>query len=352
MTTNKIIKEDLQTIYNSDINWSKFYNKTILITGANGFLPAYLVESLLYLNFIDSKNNVKVVALVRNLKNAHSRFFEYLNNTNLEFLEQDVCDAIVKEMKIDYVMHAASQASPKFYGIDPVGTLSANVIGTINLLNFSKLNKVKSFLYFSSGEVYGELNINQIPTDENTFGYVNPTSLRSCYAESKRMGENICVSYHHQYDVPVKIVRPFHTYGPGMKLNDGRVYADFISDILNNKNINMLSDGSATRAFCYLTDATIGFFKVLLKGENGEAYNVGNPKQEYSVLELANTLINIYPQKELKVIKSNSINENYLKSTLKRNSPNISKISGLNWTPLVTVEDGFKRTIDSYKKTL
>jgi UDP-glucuronate decarboxylase len=350
MTTNKIIKEDLQSIYNSDIDWSYFYNKTILISGANGFLPAYLVESLLYLNFIDPKNNVNVIGLVRSIKNAHSRFFEYVNNSNLMFLEQDVCEPIIKVMKIDYVIHAASQASPKFYGVDPVGTLSANVIGTINLLNFSRLNNVKSFLYFSSSEVYGELNSIQIPAKEDVFGHINPTNVRSCYAESKRMGENICVSYCHQYGVPVKIVRPFHTYGPGMKLDDGRVYADFVSDIINNKNINMLSDGTATRAFCYLTDATIGFFKVLINGINGEAYNIGNPNEEHSILDLAELMVAIYPEKNLKVNKHIRIESiNYLKSDVNRNSPDITKASkALSWEPLIPSYIGFKRTIESF----
>lgn len=350
MTSNIIIQEDLETIYNSDIDWSKFFNSTILITGANGFLPAYLVESLLYLNFIDSENNVKIICLVRSIENAKSRFIDYKECTNLEFIVQDVSDSIILTQKVDYVIHAASQASPKFYGIDPVGTLKANVLGTINLLNFAKENKIKSFLYFSSGEVYGELDAEQIPIKEDTFGYLNPTAVRSCYAESKRMGENICVSYHHQYGVPSKIVRPFHTYGPKMKLDDGRVYADFVSDILKEQDICIHSDGSATRAFCYLTDATVGFFKILLDGKNGEAYNMGNPNEEYSILELAGTLVNLYPEKALKVIKQvNKENYNYLKSPLNRNSPNINKINELNWHPSVSVEDGFKRTIESYK---
>jgi len=350
MTTNKIIKEDLETIFNSDIDWSYFFNKTILISGASGFLPAYIVESLLYLNFINPESNVKVIALVRNLKNAHTRFSDYINNSNLEFLEQDVCEPLLKKIQIDYVIHAASQASPKFYGIDPVGTLSANVLGTINLLNFSKLNNVKSFLYFSSSEVYGELSSSQMPAKEDVFGHLNPTIVRSCYAESKRMGENICVSYHHQFALPVKIVRPFHTYGPGMKLDDGRVYADFVSDILNNKDICMLSDGSTTRAFCYLTDATIGFLKVLTEGNSGEAYNVGNPNEEYSILELAEIIVNIYPERKLKVNKViKTEDNNYLKSLVNRNSPDISKInSHLNWEPRVKSEIGFKRVIDSF----
>ena len=350
MTTNKIIKEDLQTIYNSDINWSSFYNKTILITGANGFLPAYIVESLLYLNFIDNKNNVKVIGLVRNIQNAKIRFSEYLHDDHLKFIQQDVSDTIELSNNIDFIIHAASQASPKYYGVDPVGTLKANVLGTINLVEFAKKHEIKSFLYFSSGEVYGELKSEQIPVKEDVFGYLNPTNVRSCYSESKRMGENICVSYFHQFNVPAKIVRPFHTYGPGMKLDDGRVYADFVSNVLDGQDICLNSNGLAERAFCYLTDATIGFFKVLLEGENGEAYNIGNPNEEYSILELAEIMISLYPEKKLKVVKRLSqYNNSYLKSTLTRNSSNIDKMNRLNWKPVVSVNDGFKRTIQSYK---
>ncbi len=350
MTTNHIVKEDLQTIYNSDIDWSLFYNKKVLITGANGFLPAYLVESLLYLNYKNANNNVIVFALVRNIDNAKKRFRDYVSDEKLIFIEQDVCDPILEMEDLDYVIHAASQASPKFYGIDPVGTLSANVIGTINLLNYARRSKVKSFLFFSSSEVYGELSSGQMPISEDVFGYINPTNVRACYSESKRMGENICISFHHQFNIPVKVVRPFHTYGPGMKLDDGRVYADFVSDIVNHKDISMKSDGSATRAFCYLTDATIAFVKVLLGGVNGEAYNVGNPHEEHSILSLAEMLVKIYPEKGLKVHKHLSVNNrNYLKSDVKRNSPDISKISSaLGWDPVVSADIGFRRTIESF----
>ena len=288
MITNRVILQDVQTIYQADIEWEKFRNTTILISGANGFLPAYLVESLLYLNKVDPTMNAMIIGLVRNLEAAKKRFADYEGNKHLQFLVQDVSNPIQISSNIDYIIHAASQASPKYYAVDPVGTLKANVLGTLNLLQLALEKKVKSFLFFSSGEVYGQLGPHQIPTPENVFGYVDPTNIRSCYAESKRMGENICVSYFHQYGVPAKIVRPFHTYGPKMQLNDGRVYADFVSDIVNNRNIIMKSDGSAIRPFCYLADATSGFFTVLLKGNSGEAYNVGNPDEAFNFALLPN----------------------------------------------------------------
>jgi len=350
MTNNNIILEDLEYIYNSDINWTEFNNSTILITGANGFLPAYLVEIFLYINFKNPTSNVKVLALVRNMNNAKNRFFEYLNNKNLEFIPQNVSESIEIEKKVDYIIHAASQASPKFYGSDPVGTLSANILGTINLLNFARKQKVKSFLFFSSSEVYGEFNEGLESIDENMFGFVNPINVRSCYAESKKMGENICISYFHQFQVPTKIVRPFHTYGPKMKLDDGRVYADFVSNILNNKDLQILSDGMATRAFCYISDATVGFIKVLLSDKNGEAYNIGNTSQQYTVFELAQAIVGIYPEKKLKVNISKRQDQNYLISPVKKIIPNITKMKiSLNWLPQIDVIKGFERTIDSYR---
>lgn len=347
MTSNKIIKEDLLNIYNSKIDWSLFRKTSILITGANGFLPAYLVEFFLYLNTKDPSINLNVFGLVRNEEKAKVRFREYLEYKNFKLIVQDVCDEINIKENIDYVFHAASQASPKYYGLDPVGTLSPNIIGTINLLNFSKNKNVKSFLYFSSGEVYGEVKSSDIK--ESNFGYLDPTNIRSCYAESKRMGENICVSFHHQFGVNVKIARPFHTYGPGMTLDDGRVFADFVNCIINKNDINLNSDGSSIRCFCYLSDATIGFIRVLLDGNAGQAYNIGNPKEETSILNLAKILTNLYSDFNLKInIKNYNNATGYIASKIQKITPNINKAKKLGWSPKITLIQGFKRTIDSF----
>jgi nucleoside-diphosphate-sugar epimerase len=197
--------------------------------------------------------------------------------------------------------------------------------------------------------VYGEVSEEQIPIKEDTFGYLNCAKVRACYGESKRMGENLCVSYHFQYGLKAKIVRPFHTYGPGMALDDGRVFADFVANIVNRHNIILNSDGSAIRPFCYLADATLGFLTVLAEGENGQAYNVGNPNEEHSIKELANILVNMYPELNLNVVMNLPItNTAYLKSPIKRNCPDIEKIRQLGWAPEVTVREGFKRTITSF----
>lgn len=342
---DSIVLEDMKFITNSDNPWNNLEGKTVLISGANGFLPSYMVKTILYLNKTLFEDKTYIIALVRNKNKGLKRFPVKIEELTFEI--QDICQPLKIDEHLDYIIHAASQASPKYYNLDPVGTLCPNVIGTYQLLEYARKIDLKKFLFFSSGEVYGETK--KIPTKEEDYGYVDPTAIRSCYAESKRMGENMCVSWFKQYGVPVNIVRPFHTYGPGMSLNDGRVFADFVSDIVNHQNIVMKSSGEARRAFCYLADAIAGFFTVLFKGQNGESYNVGNDKGEISIGDLAKKLVNLYPEYSLKVIKETRKDSNYLESKITRNSPDISKIRSLGWEPYYSIEDGFKRTIESFK---
>ncbi|MES2217675.1 MAG: NAD-dependent epimerase/dehydratase family protein [Pseudomonadota bacterium] len=345
---NNIITEDLHCITSADLPWELFADKTILISGANGFLPAYMLETLLYLN-TTKKLNTKVIGLVRNKERALTRFQAYEGRKDLRLIRQDVTQPFSLNEKMDYIIHAASQASPKYYGSDPVGTLTANVLGTYHLLEMAKAHQAENFLFFSSGEVYGELDASKVPTEEHMYGLVDPTNVRSCYAESKRAGENMCVSYAHQYGLSVKIVRPFHTYGPGLKLNDGRVFADFVADVVRQRDIVMLSDGLAVRAFCYLADATLGFFTVLLKGKNATAYNIGNPDCKSSVIDLAIKVANLFPERNIKVIKKDrGEQQGYIASKIAVNCPDISRALALGWRPVVSIEEGFKRTITSF----
>ncbi|MSU34528.1 MAG: NAD-dependent epimerase/dehydratase family protein [Pedosphaera sp.] len=344
------IEADLAWIAAATLPWATLAGKTLLVSGANGFLPAYMVEAVLYLNEHENNSNpATVIALVRNRERALKRFSAYQGRTDLQFLVQDVCQPAAIRQDIHFIIHAASQASPNFFRTDPVGTLSANVLGTLHLLNLAREKQPEAFLFFSSGEVYGRLDSTQVPTQEDTYGYIDPTDVRSCYAESKRMGETMCVAWAHQYGVPSKIVRPFHTYGPGMRLDDGRVFSDFVADVVNHRNIVMKSDGSAMRAFCYLSDAVLGFFTVLLRGEIGQAYNVGNDRGELTIRDLAHLLVRLHPDKRLDVVQNEAAQSpDYLKSKIVRNCPDIFKIRQLGWEPIVSVDEGFKRTIQSF----
>jgi UDP-glucuronate decarboxylase len=344
---SSVLLNDLISIVNEyKVPWHQLKDKTVLISGASGFLAAYMVETMLYLNETLSLN-ITIVALVRNRENFNQRFINYLNRVDLKCLVHNVCFPLEINEKIDFIIHAASQASPKFYALDPVGTLSANTFGTAYLLELAKIHKVSGFLYFSSAEVYGEPT--KIPTTEKSYGYIDPLEVRSCYGESKRMGENMCVSWHHQYDIPTKIVRPFHTYGPGMKLDDGRVYADFVADVLAGRDIKLKSNGLNRRSFCYLSDATAGFWIVLLSGKNAQAYNIGNPAGEISIKDLAILLANLYPQKKISVsYEERKEPDVYLSSQISITCPDIGLAKKLGWLPKISIENGFRKTIESY----
>lgn len=344
---HRVVREDLTAVIESSTDWESLHGKTILVTGASGFLPAYVVETLLLLNEL-TPLNCRVVGLVRSLANAEARFCRYRHRSDLVLVKADVSEPIPDMDRCNFIIHAASQASPKYYSSDPVGTMTANLLGTDQLLRLALKWDSERFLFFSSGEVYGSVRSDQVPTSESEYGYIDILNQRSCYAESKRAAETLIVSYLQQFNVPGVIVRPFHTYGPGMKLDDGRVYADFVRDIVNGADIRMTSNGRAVRAFCYLSDAVAGFFTVLLNGISGEAYNVGNPDAAMSIQDLADMLVNLFPERACRVVRQAQLVENYMPSPISINSPNIGLIRALGWKPLVSPMDGFRRTIQYY----
>lgn len=346
----KIIDNDIEAIIGSLESWSFLMNKTVLITGASGFIPAYMVETIAKLN-AKFKWSTKIIALVRNEHKAKNRFSNLLGFDWFQLLVQDVCEPIKLEHDVHFIIHAASQASPKYYGVDPVGTLSANTIGTYNVLEFARENKknIEGVLFFSSAEIYGDVSACSNTVSEQYIGPLDCLALRSCYAESKRVGETMCISWAAQYDLPVKIIRVFHTYGPGMDLSDGRVFADFVNDIVHNKDIEIKSDGLAIRAFSYLADTVAACFHVLALGKLGEAYNVGNDEGESNMYDLACLLVRISGSSNLNVHRRVAVKTSYLASTVNRIVPNTQKIRALGWSPNFNLEEGFLRTINYYR---
>jgi nucleoside-diphosphate-sugar epimerase len=338
----------MRKIVSAGVPWERLFGKTVLITGANGFVPKYMLETLLYLN--ETANaGIHVIALVRNHEKAMRRLGHLACRSDLTTVVQDVREPYRGPEKVDLLVHAASQASPKYFATDPVGTFEANVIGTRNMLEVARNAKSAGFLFFSSGEVYGERANLSVPATESSYGYLDPINLRSCYAEGKRAGETLCACWHDQFGIPAKIVRVSHTYGPGMDLNDGRVFADFVADIVGGRNIVMKSDGSTRRSFCYLADATVAYFTVLLRGNSGEAYNVGSDS-ECSILDLAEMLCGIFPERNLKVIRQErNQDDTYVASAIAGGHFDLSKIRSLGWEPTTSIEEGFKRTVRSYE---
>lgn len=346
---NNIIKDDIEKICNEKLDWMKFKNKTVLVSGAYGMLPSYMVFTLIRLNETIPNMNVKIIVLVRNEKKLTDRFGEYINKPYFQTIIGDIKESQKIDEKIDFIIHGASPASSQYYRTSPVDVILPNMLGTYNLLELAKKNRVDSFLFFSSGEVYGSVIKNVV--SEHDMGPVDPMDVRSCYSESKRMGETLCKCYAHQYGLNIKVARPAHTYGPTMDIeNDERVFAEFVANAVKGKDIIMKSDGSAERTFCYIVDATIAFFTIMLKGENGEAYNVVNKNATVSIKELGEIVASLSYSKGSRVITELRKNDDtYLENKHKRHSTmSTSKLEALGWCCNYSITQGFARTIKSF----
>ena len=344
---NPIIWEDMKMLQEREKDWNKLYGKSVLITGAYGMIASYAVFFLCFLNET-CEAEITIYAMGRNQEKARQRFGEYWDKTYFHFFQSDLSDVDSWNITPDYIIHAASPASPQYYSLDPVGVIAPNVQGTFQLLQLAKDHPVEGFLFVSSGEVYGEAHADSIA--EGEYGISDPLDIRYCYGESKRMGECLCKCFSYQYNVPTKIVRLGHTYGPTMHLDgDQRVFSEFVNNIVRNEDIVIKSDGSPMRAFCYLLDAVAGIYKVLLYGKNGEAYNIANINALISIKDLAESLVSIFPGKKLHVVyKKRSEEDSYMESKQTKHSvPNTMKLEELGWRCQIEIQEGFFRTVES-----
>ena len=348
-----IVRADIKCIIEQNLQWGLLNRKTVLVTGAAGLLGTYIVGVLMALGGLAEGITVNVVCLVRNKGTAEKKFSLYLSSPNFHLIVQDVIKPLFWQGPIDYIVHAASPASPKGFSIDPVGTLSANVLGSFHLLELAQRKGTKGFLLISSGEVYGDAGSTDRLIDEESYGYLNPLSVRSCYAESKRLAETMCISWMHQYGVNIKVARPFHTYGPGLRLDDGRVFADFVADVVNGRDITIKSGGTAIRNFSYIADTVAAFFFILIRGKDGEAYNVANRNGEISIKDLAKLMVSLVPDAALEVkFSTRSPEDQYSDSPIVSHRPSVEKLRNLGWQPKYSLEEGFLRTIHSLSNCL
>lgn len=319
------------------------YNSKILVTGATGLVGSAIVKKLL------EQGNNKVVALVRNSEKAEKVFADYKTD-NLEIMISDICDLKPKTIGIDYIIHAASQTSSKAFVNQPVETINTAIKGTTAILEFARVNPIKSFVYLSSMEVYGS-PITDEKIYENHSTNLDTMAVRSCYPESKRMCENICTSYFSEYDVPVKIVRLTQTFGAGVAYNDGRVFAEFARCAIEGRNIILKTKGETKRNYLYLEDAVDAVLTVLLKGENGNAYNAANEDTYCSIYEMAKLVAEKCSDKKISVIIEE--NEDIAKlgyaPTLKMNL-STEKLRSLGWKAKVGLSDMFEIMIQDMKK--
>lgn len=336
------VASDVGDILKSDIAWRQFHNKTVLIAGAAGMLPAYFVDTLSSLKE-GYGISCKVLALVRNRKRALDRLAPALAKGDVQLIEMDVGDCEKLDVKIDMIIHGASPASPSHFLNKPMETIAANSSATERLLKLGRRNRVDAFLFMSSAEVYGISNAGSDGIiDENGYGPLDPVNPRSVYAESKRLGEALCAAARREWQLNTQIVRPFHTYGPGLRLDDGRIFAYLTDAAIRKLPLTLNGDGTAIRSFCYASDATEGFLRVMLGGD-GKPYNIGNPNQAFTMRELAYRFSRLFPERTTFKPAPMAVSGEASIAI-----PSIARAGALGWSPKTTVEDGFSRTVRSY----
>ncbi len=301
----------------------------ILVTGGAGFIGTNLVEK-----FIEKQH--KVIVIDNLLTGSKKNLEHFFDSENFSFIEFDVQNHIEVAEDLDYVLHLASPASPKAYTQYPINTLKAGSIGTINTLGLAKAKNAK-YLLTSTSEIYGDPLVS--PQPESYWGNVNPNGTRSMYDEAKRFAEAAVSSYNRIYDLDTRILRLFNTYGPKMKINDGRVVTNFIYQAITGNDITIYGQGNQTRSFCYIDDTVSGILKAM-ESDNSEVFNIGNPN-EITILQLAEKIIELTNSNSK--IKFHKLPED---DPMQR-KPDISKANNkLDWFPKVSLEDGLKKTIE------
>ena len=359
----------LETLIDQDLDdlirkarpeFEELAGKRLWLTGGAGFLGYYLVLAVAKWNRTEPAPRRITLTVLDNYIRGVPTWLDKMKGDDITLVKHDVTNPLPTSIgDCEYLIHAASIASPMYYRKHPLETIDANVNGLRYMLDYAagrneaQKGAFKGMLFFSTSEIYGDPTPDEIPTRETYRGLVSCTGPRACYDESKRLGETLCVIYAQTRDVPVSQARPFNNYGPGLKITDGRVLPDFARDALADRDIVMLSDGKPTRTFCYITDSLSGYLKVLVRGRRGEPYNIGIETPELSMRELADkvqqTARDLWGYQGKVVQKVSSEGEVYLADNPNRRCPIIEKArSEIGYAPEVDVETGIRRTLNWY----
>lgn len=328
---------DLLQIFEKNLPWEKLSSRRILVTGSTGLIGGCLVDALM----LNPNRNYQLFASGRNKQRALDRFKEYVECDDFHFLEYDVLYPLNCDVDFDYIIHAASYASPNAFVQNPVEIMKSNIIGVSNLIEYGLAHQMKRFLYISTGEIYGEGDGRVF--DEEYSGYVNCLIPRSCYPSSKRAAETMCVSYAAEYGADVVIARPCHVYGPNFSEKDNRVYAQFIRNILNDSDIIMKSTGEQFRSWCYVVDCVSALLYVLLKGEKGQAYNIADSQSVISIKELAETIAEIGNKSVIMEVPSVSESLGY--NVVTKSVFLTEKLEALGWSVEGTMKEKLEKTL-------
>ncbi len=344
-----IVKEDIQSIVGSiKKDALKLEGKTVLVTGSSGFLGSYFMAVLNEINKSVLNKPCRIIAVDNHIIGNKRNILGDADSKHITFFEHDICQPINIKGPVDYIIHAAGIASPAYYMKFPLETIEVSTTGTKNMLQLARKKKSQSMIFFSSSEIYGDPHPEHIPTPETYRGHVSSTGPRSCYDESKRLGETLCVTHFRLFNTPVKIIRPFNVYGPGMKPDDHRVLPKFLNCALRGETLPIHGSGLQTRTYSYVSDAIVGFFKVLFKGTSGEIYNIGSDAEEINLVNLAKVISDISPQK-IKV-KKIPYPKTYPGDEANRRCPDLTKArTQLAFNPTIKLREGAKRVLQWYK---
>lgn len=338
-------QRDISIILNNPIDWEKFRDKTVLVTGATGRLGMYIVEAICKAD-IDWNLNIKIIVLARNEWKLRKVFGASLNLPNIFALVQDITEPIRWKGDVDYIFHTAGAASPQDFTNAPVDTLWGHIQGTRNVLELAREKKSEKVMYVSTVEIYGEWK-GEEGIQENDMGSLYCDNARACYPEAKRMCETMLASYEAQYNISYVGVRLCHTFGPGILLNDGRAFSEFIRNVIKGEDIILQTDGSAVRTYTYVADAIGAMLLAFTKGRD-HYYNVANPDNLISIRDLANLLAGLDPKGKVKVqyAKQGEPKLKYLPFQL--GIMKVDRIMDLGWYPQVGLEDAFRYTLESF----
>ena len=332
---SKTYISDINNALLMTLNKDKLFNKSIMISGATGLIGSFVVDMLLELNKNQSAG-IEIYASGRNLSRLEKRF-DAVKTDNLHYIEHDICTVPQFDFDVDYIINAASNAYPAVFANDPVGTITGNIIGTDNLLNYALKHNAERFLFVSSGEVYGEGEGIEAYY-ESYSGYVDPVLPRSCYPVSKRAAETLCVSYTKQFNLDTVIVRPCHTYGPTVTGSDNRANAQFVNNALAGENIVMKSKGLQMRSYCYVADCASALLSVLTSGKTGEAYNIANENARVTIAGFAQTVAELTGKEVIfDVPRESDIAQ---RSNISYAVLDSKKIQQLGWKACYSVRDG------------
>ena len=333
--------DDINHIFYESLPWEKLSGTNILITGATGLIGSTLVDVLMS----NPRRDYSVYASGRNIERGQKRFEKYLSLDTFRFIRYDVMTSLQSDVQFDYIIHAASNASPNTFFKNPVEIVKANILGVSNLIEYGMGHGMKRFLYVSSGEVYGEGD-GRVMTEEYS-GYVDCLNPRSCYPSSKRTAETLCVSYASEYGADVVIVRPCHVYGPNFTESDNRVYAQFIRNILHEEDIVLKSKGEQVRSWCYVVDCVSALLYVLLKGASGEAYNIADPNSVLTIRQLAEMLAEIGSRKVVMDIPSDI--EKSVFNPVSKSVFSVDKLERLGWKVSGNMYEKMSKTVSQVR---